>query len=216
MSALTVAVNPAVSSMPSRLNVLKPGQREGHGIGAGPQIDDVVAALAVGDDGPDLFDQRRAGGFHRHAGQHRARRVSHDARDAARGGGLCRRARRRKPHAQDHGPRFHRRGARVPLRPPGEEKRVWGSSAQGTRGEYQLRRGCCQANTPIFLQRYRVAGPVVSGTSIRIMPSCREVRKSSPSRLRLMCRSARVTVAPLVASISSRNETYVRFPPRRA
>ena len=54
-------------------------------------------------------------------------------------------------------------------------------------------------------------------TSIRIIPSCRDVMKSSPSRLRPMNRSARVTVAPLVASISSRKVTYVRFPfgPRR-
>src|SRR5262249_43794287 len=51
-----------------------------------------------------------------------------------------------------------------------------------------------------------------SGTSIRIMPSCRELRKISPSPLRLRCRSARVAVAPFVASTSSWNVTYVRLP----
>ena len=35
-------------------------------------------------------------------------------------------------------------------------------------------------------------------TSIRIMPSCRDVMNSSPSRLRPMCRSARVMAAPIV------------------
>ena len=32
--------------------------------------------------------------------------------------------------------------------------------------------------------------------SILITPSCLDVMKSSPSRLRLMCKSARVAVAP--------------------
>jgi len=41
-----------------------------------------------------------------------------------------------------------------------------------------------------------VAAPLESGTSVRIMPSCLDVMKSSPSRLRLMCRSALGTVAP--------------------
>ena len=44
------------------------------------------------------------------------------------------------------------------------------------------------------------------------MPSCLDVMKSSPSRLRPMCRSARVTVAPFVASMSSLNVTNVRPP----
>ena len=33
-------------------------QREGDGVGAGPQIDDPVAALVVGDRRPDSFDER--------------------------------------------------------------------------------------------------------------------------------------------------------------
>ncbi len=48
----------------------KAGEREGNSIRAGPQIDDVVPALVVGDDAADLFDQGRTGGFHRDAGQH--------------------------------------------------------------------------------------------------------------------------------------------------
>ena len=69
MSAFTAAVNPAVSTIPSRLKRLKPARREGDRVGARPQIDDVVAALAVGDDDADLLDERRTGGFHRDAGQ---------------------------------------------------------------------------------------------------------------------------------------------------
>ena len=45
--------------MPSRLNVLKPSQREGDRVGAGPQIDDLVVALAVGDDASALFQSAR-------------------------------------------------------------------------------------------------------------------------------------------------------------
>ena len=47
------------------------------------------------------------------------------------------------------------------------------------------------------------------GTSIRIVPSCRDVMNSSPSRLRLMCRSARGTLPhrPLDELL---NVTYVR------
>ena len=51
-----------------------------------------------------------------------------------------------------------------------------------------------------------VAG-ALSGTSIRMVPSCREVMNSSPSRLRLMCRSPRGARKPIVFSISSRSDT---------
>ena len=43
----------------------------------------------------------------------------------------------------------------------------------------------------------------VQGTSILIMPSCRDVMNSSPSRLRPMCRSARAIVASMVLFTSS-------------
>ena len=43
-SALTTAVNEPVSSMPSRRTVLKPVERERHGVRAGAQIDDAVLA----------------------------------------------------------------------------------------------------------------------------------------------------------------------------
>ena len=91
MSAFTVAVNPPVSSMPSRLTVLKPGEREGDDVRAGPQVDDVVPALAVRHDGSHFLDQRRTGGFHGDARQHGAGRVSDHAGDAA---GLLRRTNR--------------------------------------------------------------------------------------------------------------------------
>ena len=58
--------------MPSRLTVLKPGQRERDGVGAGPQIDDAVLAGAVGDGRSDLLDQRVARRFDRDAWQNTA------------------------------------------------------------------------------------------------------------------------------------------------
>ena len=50
-------------------------QRERHRVGAGPQVDDLVPAVRVGDDGPDLFDERRARRFDGHAGQHGPGRI---------------------------------------------------------------------------------------------------------------------------------------------
>ena len=84
MSALTFAVNAVVSSMPSRLTVLKPGQREGDGVDARPEVDDLVRALAVGDDACGSFQSERGCGFDRDPGQNRARGILHDARDGTR------------------------------------------------------------------------------------------------------------------------------------
>ena len=81
MSALIVAVNEPVSSMPSRLTRAEAGQRERHGVGAGAQIDDAVLAGAVGDGRTRFLDERRARRFHGHARQHGAGRVLHDAGD---------------------------------------------------------------------------------------------------------------------------------------
>ena len=50
MSAFTVAVKPDVSSMPITLETVEAGERKGDRVGAGPQIDNVETALAVGDD----------------------------------------------------------------------------------------------------------------------------------------------------------------------
>ena len=88
ISALTVAVKPGreLDALPPE--DAEPGEREGDGVGAGPQVDDVVAALAVARDGADLFDERGAGGFDRHPGQDSAGRVFDDSGDAA---GLLRR-----------------------------------------------------------------------------------------------------------------------------
>ena len=72
-------------------------QRHRHRVGASPQVDDAVLAGGVGDDRPGLFNQCRAGGFHRDARQDRARGVLDDAGDR----GLCisrRRYEQRHPH----------------------------------------------------------------------------------------------------------------------
>ena len=53
----------------------------------------------------------------------------------------------------------------------------------------------------------------VYGTSILIVPSCRDVTNSSPSRLCPMWRSVRMSVVPIVFSTSSLKVTSVRLPP---
>ena len=99
-SPFTVATNDA-----GQLDAFAPDgaearQRERHRIGAGPQIDDAVLARVVGDDRADLFDQRRAGGFDRHARQDAARVVLDDAGNGS--GELCGGCRRQKQeHEQD-------------------------------------------------------------------------------------------------------------------
>ena len=58
-------------------------QCERHRVHTRPEIHDLVIALAVCHDHADLFDEGRARGLHRDAGQHRARRVLDDPRDGA-------------------------------------------------------------------------------------------------------------------------------------
>ena len=67
-SASTAMTAEPLTMTPSRLTVAKPASVNVTRVGAGPKILDAVAAGAVGDRGPDLFDQRRAGGFDRDAG----------------------------------------------------------------------------------------------------------------------------------------------------
>ena len=57
------------------------GQRERHGVGARPKIDDSILAGVVADDRADFFNQDGACGFDRHARQHGAGRVFDDAGD---------------------------------------------------------------------------------------------------------------------------------------
>ena len=85
--------------MPSRLTVLKPGQREGDGVIAGAEVDDLVLAVAVGDGRPRALDERRARRFDRHARQHGAGRVADDAGNAA--ANLCERGGRCQQHRTD-------------------------------------------------------------------------------------------------------------------
>ena len=59
------------------------GQAEGDGVGAWPQIEDLVLALIVGHDRADFFNQGGTGSFHGHAGQYRTGRVAHQAGDAS-------------------------------------------------------------------------------------------------------------------------------------
>ena len=84
-SALTVAVNEPVSSMPSRLTVLKPVSVNVTVYVPAQQVDDAVLAGAVGDGRADLFDQHGTGGFDGHARQHGAGRVLDDAGDGCLG-----------------------------------------------------------------------------------------------------------------------------------
>ncbi len=67
--------------MPSRRTIEKPGRVNGDAIRARLQIQELIPAIAVGHRGADLFDQHRAAGFDRDAGQHAAGRIGHDATD---------------------------------------------------------------------------------------------------------------------------------------
>ena len=61
----------------------EPGQREGDLVGARPQIDDGVPAVAVGHHAARLLDENGTGRFHGDAGQDRSRRVLHEPGDCA-------------------------------------------------------------------------------------------------------------------------------------
>ena len=58
-------------------------QRKRHGVGAGPEIDDAVLTLFVGECGSNLFDQGWAAGLNGDAGQDSAARVPYRARKGA-------------------------------------------------------------------------------------------------------------------------------------
>ena len=89
-SALTVAANDPLSSMPSRRNGVEAGERKGHGVDAAAQLLDLVLAGRVGHDGADLFDQGGTGRFDRDSRKNRAGRILHDPGYGSRG--LARRA----------------------------------------------------------------------------------------------------------------------------
>ena len=74
-------------------------QRERHRVGAGPQVDDLVLAGAVGDDRSRLLDQRGTGCFNGHARQHGAGRIA----DAARNGSLGSRNGRNDDDRREYG-----------------------------------------------------------------------------------------------------------------
>ena len=67
----------------------EPRQSEGDRVGARPQVFHAVSSVVIRHRRADLLDQRRTGGFHRHAWQHGAGRISHEAGDG------CLRPRRR-------------------------------------------------------------------------------------------------------------------------
>ena len=86
------------------------GEPERNGVGARAQVDDPVHPVAVGDGRADLFNQRRAGGFDGHTGQHAARCVANGTGDRAADRRL--RSRRRgqedeTPHRNQNRPDVH-------------------------------------------------------------------------------------------------------------
>ena len=58
-------------------------QRKGHGVSAGPEIDDAVLTRVIGDRRARLLDQRGAAGLYGHSGQHTARCILDDPGDGA-------------------------------------------------------------------------------------------------------------------------------------
>ncbi len=116
------AMNAPVSSTPSRLNWLKPGQRERHRIGSRRQADDSKESALVGHGRPHLFDQCRAGHLDR------------DARQCG-AGGIPGRAGNRRLGERENGNKNQQRGERgsrtivriARLRSTIAEARPWGS-----------------------------------------------------------------------------------------
>ena len=72
-SAFTVATNLPDNSMPSRLTVVNPVQRERHGVGARPQVFNRVLTGAVRHHRACLFDERRTRRFNGDAWHHSPR-----------------------------------------------------------------------------------------------------------------------------------------------
>ena len=109
---------------PFLLHRRKTGKAEREDVHAGAEVLDFVSAVRVGCRGPDLLDQRRAGGFDRHSGQDGAGRVSHNARKRALGarqagyGQYCRRDGHRcqDPSRHAHPPRQSPDSGRVQSR----------------------------------------------------------------------------------------------------
>ena len=69
---------------PFTLGIAESGQREGDGVEARRQGDDLVLAGTIGGDGSNLLDQRGTCGLDRHAGQHGAGRILDDAGNGGR------------------------------------------------------------------------------------------------------------------------------------
>jgi hypothetical protein len=82
MSALTGAVNDAVSSTPSRFTVLNPGKVNVTVYTPGRRSTILYWPL-VGGDGARLLDQRGTARLNGHAGQHTAGRIPDDAGNRA-------------------------------------------------------------------------------------------------------------------------------------
>ena len=82
-SALIVAVNEAGRRMPSRFTWLKPVSVKVTVLSPGRKIGDLEPSSCVAHRAASALDQRATGGFHRHAREHAAGRVTDDAGDAA-------------------------------------------------------------------------------------------------------------------------------------
>jgi hypothetical protein len=61
------------------LERIETGEREGHRVGARPQVFDLVLAGRIGHGHANFFNERRTGGFDSDGWQHRARRILHRA-----------------------------------------------------------------------------------------------------------------------------------------
>jgi hypothetical protein len=90
-SALTVMVKLAGKSTLPAYKCRSPPD-EGDRVGSGSQVDDPVLTLLVADHRAGLFDEDRACGLDRYAGEDGARRIPYDSHDDA---GILRGRRRR-------------------------------------------------------------------------------------------------------------------------
>ena len=82
-SALMAAVNPVVSSNALAPDGVEALQRKGDGVGARPQLGDLIPAFAIRHRSPDFFNERRTGRFDGYARQDGAGCIANNSCDAA-------------------------------------------------------------------------------------------------------------------------------------
>src|SRR5262249_42695397 len=183
------------------------GEREGQGVRAWRQLGDAVLAAAVGDRGPDFFDQGGARGFDRHAGEYGFRGVAHDAGE----GRLRERDRGTEGEGADedgcgrqssHKRRLLRKrmGDRPPRRTVRCEARVYAYEnfrSIRKREEMHAARTVQYGSTRVWITGRNEASRVVTGR-VRVVTGHRTSRHESPDESRRIAGTSAHSLRPVL------------------